>query len=95
MKTSDGSTGFSRRAVAGHLAWPTLFGVTEVWAFLVVLTQVRVAGLPAAALAFVLAGVVVRTWSEWQEIHAFLTRSARTHGSTSRIGGSAPNAEAA
>lgn len=55
-----------RRKAAGRLAWPVLFTLTEVCAVIVVLTQIRVPAVQAAALAFVLSGLLVALWSEWQ-----------------------------
>ncbi|MGH3927748.1 MAG: hypothetical protein ACRDTT_33610 [Pseudonocardiaceae bacterium] len=86
----DDSSGYpdqlSGRVIVGRLAWATLFSVTEVWAVLVVLTQIRVAGVQAAALAFVVAGVVLVTWSEWQEMRSLLRRY------NNRLLGAAPDA---
>lgn len=88
MRSLDDYSGhpdqLSGRVVVGRLAWWTLFSVTEVWAVLVVLTQIRVTGIQAAALAFIVAGVVLVMWSEWQEVRSLLRRyNNRSQGSTS------------
>lgn len=56
----------SPRVAAGGLAWPMLFSVTETWAVLVVLTQLRVTGVQDAALALVVSGAMLAIWSEWK-----------------------------
>jgi hypothetical protein len=66
----------SRRETAGQLACAVLFSVIEIWAVVVVLTQVRVPDVQAAALAFVLSGALMATWPEWQKIRSIL-RSVR------------------
>jgi hypothetical protein len=63
--------------LAGRLAGPLLFGVTEVWAVFVVLTQIRVSGVQAAALALVVSGVLVAMSSEWHEVRSQLRRDSR------------------
>jgi hypothetical protein len=80
----SGLANLSRRVIAGCLAWPILFSVTEIWAVVIVLTQIRVDGVDAAALALVIAGVVLAIWSEWRENRELVCRSHRAHGSTPR-----------
>jgi len=96
MRPSDdshsGLANLSRRVIAGRLAWPILFSVTEIWAVVVVLTQIRVDGVDAAALALVIAGVVLAIWSEWRESRELVCRSHRAHGSTPRARISKPSA---
>lgn len=86
MRLSDDSSGFpdvpSRRLTAGRLSWTAVFSVTEIWATIVVITQIRVTGVDAAALALVISGVVLAIWSEWQEMRILLCRSNRSPGST-------------
>jgi len=82
--SSNDPAKLSRRVIAGRLAWPTLFSVTEIWAVVVVLTQIRVDGVDAAALALVVAGVALAIWSEWRESHERACQSDRPHGSTPR-----------
>jgi hypothetical protein len=48
--------------------------VTEICAVLVVLTQIRVAGIQAAALALVLSGVLLAMWSQWQDMSSLIRR---------------------
>lgn len=69
MRQRNNSSGKpSGRVMAGRLVWPALFSISEVWAVIVVLTQIRVADVPAAALAFVVAGVVLVVWSELRDM---------------------------
>lgn len=67
--SSSDPANLSRRKIIGRLAWPILFSVTEIWAVVIVITQIRVDGVDAAALALVVAGVVLAIWSEWRESH--------------------------
>jgi len=90
--SSSGVAKLSRRVIAGRLAWPLLFSVTETWAVLVVLTQIRADGVDAAALALVTAGVVVAIWSECQESRELVRQSHRSHGSAPRACISKPGA---
>jgi len=71
----------SRRVITGRLSWTAVFSVTEIWAVLVVITQIRVAGVDAAALALVISGMVLTMLSEWREMRVLLCRSNRSHGS--------------
>lgn len=99
MRVSGDSAGFSakprRRVVLGRLAGPALFIVTEVWAFVELVTQVRVAGMQAAALALVLSGVLLKMWSEWQEIRARPSPPVRAQSSAPCAEVAVPSADAA
>lgn len=90
--SSNGLANLSRRVITGRLAWPTLFSVTEIWAIVVVLTQIRVDGVDAAALALLVAGVVLAIWSEWQECRESARRSHPSHNSTPPVCTSKPKA---
>jgi len=81
--------------MAGRLVWPMIFSVIEMCAVIVVLTQIRVSGVEAAALAFVLAGVAMAMRSEWQEIRTILGLRNRTHGSTPCAGTSSASTDSA
>lgn len=76
MRQCDDFSGYPDKpsgwVIARRLAWPTLFSVAEVWAVIVVLTQIRVAGVQAAALAIVVSGVVLVMWSEWYDMREIL-----------------------
>jgi hypothetical protein len=90
--SSNGLANLSRRVSAGRLAWPILFSVTEIWAVVVVLTQIRVDGVDAAALALLVAGVVLAIWSEWRESRELVCRSHPSHCSTPPACASKPKA---
>lgn len=51
-----------------------MFCVAEVCAVIVVLTQIRVAGVQAAALAIVVAGAVPVMWSELYDMREIFRR---------------------
>ena len=74
MRSFQDFSGYSdqrtRRETAGRLAWPALFSVIEIWAVIVVLTQIRVPAVQAAALAFVLSGALMAIWPEWQKMRS-------------------------
>lgn len=67
----------SRRQTAGRLAWSVLFSVIEASAIIIVLTQIRVPDVQAAALAFVLSGALLAIWPEWQKICSLLCPGMR------------------
>ena len=62
----------SRRETLGLLAWSVLFSVIETWAVIVVLTQIRLPAVQAAALAFVLSGALLAMWPEWQKMRSVI-----------------------
>lgn len=85
MRHFDDSSGYADKlstwAIADRLAWPALFCAAEIWAVIVVLTEIRVRGVQAAALAFVLASVVLVVWSEIYGMCGTLRRpSSRSAG---------------
>jgi hypothetical protein len=78
--SSSDPANLSRRVIAGRLAWPVLFSVIEIWAIVVVITQIRADGVDAAALAIVVTGVVLTIWSEWQESRELVRRYRQSRG---------------
>ena len=73
----------SRRVITGRLSWTAIFSVTEIWAVLVVITQIRVAGVDAAALALVISGMVLTMCQNGEKcVYSFagpIDRMARHH----------------
>lgn len=74
---SGHSDRLARRETASGLAWSVLFSVIEISAVVIVLAQIRVPAVQAAALAFVLSGALLAIWPEWQKICSLLCPAAR------------------
>ncbi|GAA0642606.1 hypothetical protein GCM10010174_76570 [Kutzneria viridogrisea] len=54
--------------VFARVVWTALFSAVQLWAIVVLLTQLHVDGVVAVALAAVISGAVLAALSGWQEV---------------------------